>query len=173
MFELTSRRHIMNWDRHVQRTADPFDIRCRQAKLGVRDPKDDSFDNLPAEEIKKLFERAAQSDQDQLDSLSCQEAGNVFCELHPEFKDTEKNAKTMRAHFTALGIAYPTLDDHERGYIALKSVGLVDLDQKELNNQQQRATKATADGVRQNQFDESEAYSLPLEEVRRRAQEGW
>jgi tRNA A58 N-methylase Trm61 len=162
------------FDRQVPRATNSFDARVAKAKLGLpATDLDAEFENLSAEQIKKLVERAARSDKQNADSARSQEAGNVFVELHPEFVDTQKNAKQVRAHCTAMGIAYPTLDDLERAYEALKSVGLVDLNQKELIAQQQRATKEAANGVRENQFDEADAYTLPLEEVRRRANLGW
>jgi len=159
----------MSFDYHVDRQETAFDARLKKVKLDLPTADDAAFENASAEQIKDLFNKAARSEQEKLDSIRSQQDGNTFCELFPEYMDTGKNARHLRAHCTALGIAYPTLADLETAYYALRSVNLLEINQQELARQEAKGTKERADEIRRTAFDEAEAYTMPLEEVRRRA----
>ncbi len=102
-----------------------------------------------------------------------QKAANDFVILHPEFCDTPGNAKLMKHELEVRGrYPNPSLSDMEEAYVSLSEAGLLKLDQKKIDAQRAQELDKRAAEIKANQFNEEDAYNLPMEELERRAR-GW
>jgi hypothetical protein len=146
------------------------------------------FDNLPAEKIRELFEKASKSEQEKTDFLLMGEDLQTWKELHPEYIDDmgpvgAANMRAMIAFLHARSIKHPSLTQLEDAYESLAARGLLQLDQAVLAQQgkkrhQKRAGQIEARGgvaaaaANMPIESEEELEAMPLEEIRRRATTG-
>jgi hypothetical protein len=152
-----------------------FDARLKKLHDGQPLTTDEDFEtianNLSADQIKTLFNKASRNDQEKADAQRSKADADAFVKLHPEFLDTGKNGRTLRAHcMTAFGTAYPTLEQWEAGFQALAANKLVDINQAELDRQADAAATSRAAQVKSEAFNGDDEYTdLDLDEIRRRA----
>lgn len=150
-----------------------FDQGVRKALKGEALTSDEDFDtlaqNLSAEQIKVLFGKAARSDQEKQAQAESLENAATFVELHPEYLKTPANSALMQHELATMGIENPTVQDLERAYEQLRASNFLKLSQTELSRQQKAAAQDRANTIRNEAFNEEDAYGLDLDEVRRRA----
>jgi hypothetical protein len=161
----------------------------REAQHRGADPTDMLLEGLTTDQIRALDQRARLSEQQKLDHATSGVDTATFLELHPEYVDCDHNSEEMkrclyaRGHWNPEGTKWPTLPQWENALESLKAVGVLKLNQAELQRQakgeaQERARRIQARGgvaaVVANTPTESEEelYSLPLEEIRRRGTPG-
>lgn len=98
----------------------------------------------------------------------------TFFELHPEYVDCQENTTPMVSFMRARGIKAPTLSDLHDAYDTLRNSGLLRLNQTVIQKQRKGeiADRAKEIEAQRTLPDEYESYSMPLEEVRRRATTG-
>jgi hypothetical protein len=152
-----------------------FDARLKKLHDGQPLTTDEDFEtianNLSADQIKTLFNKASRNDQEKADALRSKQDADAFVKLRPEFMDTGKNGRILRAHcMTAFGTAHPTLEQWDAGFQALAANNLLELDKAELARQADAATTSRAAQVKSEAFNGDDEYSdLDLDEIRRRA----
>jgi hypothetical protein len=152
-----------------------FDARLKKLHDGQPLTTDEDFEiianNLSADQIKTLFNKASRNDQEKAAALRSKQDADTFVKLHPEFMDTGKNGRTLRAHcMTAFGTTYPTLEQWEAGFQVLAANKLVEINQEELARQADEATTSRAAQIKSEAFNGDDEYAdLDLDEVRRRA----
>lgn len=124
-----------------------------------------------AERLRPHLHNAMLSNADQIIAEASRNELAACIEIFPEVLDTEFNGAQIRNHLDLQGIQSPWSADHYAAAIKhLSARGLLQLDQKALNNKKREEIQARADEVSNRQgFDETEAYNLPLNELERRA----
>jgi len=163
-----------NYDYFVPREQTAFDVGVKKALNGEQLTSDEDFDtlaqNLSPEQIKALFEKAGRSDQEKEDQQRAREDADAFIKLHPEIRDTTQNAYQLRAHcMSAFNTPYPTVEMLEAANQSLRANNLLSLNEVELAKQANARATSRAKTIREEAFNEDDAYGLDLEEVRRRA----
>lgn len=158
----------MSFDYHVARQETGFDSRLRKVKDGEA-LDENNLEERSAEQIRADFNVLARTNAEQAAIEQSRRDADVFVKLHPEWMDTGRNARILLAFCQAQGISHPTLVDMDRFFPALVAYNLIELNQRELAKQEDSSAAARAKKIREEAFDEAEAYTMPLEEVRRRA----
>jgi hypothetical protein len=158
----------------VNRQETSFDARARKILNGEPITSDEDFEqlaeSLSPDQIKVLFEKGNRSEQEKADQQRSREDADAFIKLHPEVRDTTKNAHQLRAHtMSAFGTAHPSLQQLEAAYPALRANGLLDINQAELARQADTASTSRANTIREEAFDEATCDGLDLDEIKRRA----
>ena len=158
----------------------------REAMHRNLDPTEILLEGLTTEQIAALDKRARQTEQVKLDHATSGVNTATFLELHPEYVDCDHNSEEMkrclyaRGHWNPEGTKWPTLPQWESAFESLKAVGVLKLNQAELQRQakgdaQERARQIQARGgvaaaaANMPTESEEELETMPLEEVRRRA----
>jgi len=136
----------------------------------------DNVEELTAAQVKAAYEAALSEDQAAQDRAENQLDGDAFITAHPEVKDTVANAKLFVHEMDRMfGPGRHPITHFEAANESLKASGFLVLDQNVLAAQQKQAAKQRYKTEREHitteTFDEREADSLPLEELRRRADE--
>jgi hypothetical protein len=165
----------MSFDRQLQRTETSFDIRQRKV-LNGESVADATFEDLPAEKIRELFEKSAQSERDKELAAASQHMMDVWTKLHPEYRDHQPNAIQLLNQTEAMfGTRKPNLEQAEAAYELLLQNGLLDIDQAELNRQKSKRDAAKAQEIEDaggvyvyGHPSEAELYEMPMDELRRR-----
>jgi hypothetical protein len=85
------------------------------------------------------------------------------------YKDTTANAKQVNNALSLLGKTQPTIADFEDIYARLVANNMLDLDKSKLSALEKQEEEIRIAQYLDNQFDEATAYTLPLDELRRRA----
>lgn len=135
-----------------------------------------AFDSLPADEALNLLREAERAAQQQIDSAAVQDAADAWLLLRPEWHDSTRNGKLMRAQLLTNGVVTATIPDLEKAAQQLRDSGLVTLNQKQVEKQHAKQLQQRAGEAAKQLFDqttEQEMYDLPLDEVRRRASNNW
>jgi len=145
-----------------------FDASIRKSLNGEPANESNPEERSPAK-IREEFNLLARTDAEQAALLQTEKDADAFVKLHPEWKDTGKNARILLAFCAAQGISYPTLEDMDRVFPALVKHNLVELDERELARQADATAEARAKEFRAQAFNEEEAYSIPMEELKARA----
>jgi hypothetical protein len=178
-------KHFMGSNRYPfqqvpwgQQTQNDFDVRTRKIMNGEQIVDDATLESVletaSPEQLRKLYNKVALSDQQKADMERSRLDANTFVKLHPEFYDTKENAHQVRTHaMIAFDTPHPDLAQLEAAYQACVVNGLVTLDQAELAKQADRDAASRAKLNKSMAFNEDDAYALPLEEVRHRANGGW
>ena len=99
------------------------------------------------------------------------EAGDTFVLAHPEFIDTDSNAKKLlKAVSERVDPLNATINDYERAYQTLVARGELSLNQAVLNKQnRERIMEAAQRHREETSFNEEEAERMSLEELARRS----
>ena len=137
-------------------------------------PEEITFDKLSAPAVKALIERAAASDAERAAVDTFQQDEQVFRKLYPSYINNARNAQLMKHHWEeALGITVPTLSQIEESFFALRASGVIQLNAAAVAKENQADIAARADKIRADraasEFNEADAYTMPLEELRQRA----
>jgi hypothetical protein len=165
----------MSFDYHVARQDTAFDARLRKVKNGESVAEDATFDELPADKIKELFAKAAQSDQQKADAAMSRGEMDVWIKTHPEYRDHAANAKQLLNQVrTMFSTVTPSLQQAEAAYDALRDTDLLDINQAELARQKDRSDAQRAKEIQDaggvyvhGHPSEQEMYEMPLEDLRR------
>jgi hypothetical protein len=146
--------------------AERLEIMRRSGPDGTRD-----LNSLSPSEIRDFIQAEAMTNQERDARAHSQACADGFAQLHPEYVDNKRNAETMKHAFGLLGIVNPNLNQMEEVYEKCKAQGLLELNQKVLNEQYAQSTRTYAEDLKAATAmpTEEELYSMPLEEVRRRA----
>lgn len=125
---------------------------------------------IPIEDFRALCERGMRSDAEKIAINESISSADVFTQLHPEYIDNTKNGNTMRAAFNLFNITTPTQEQYEEVYERCRAQGLLELDQKVLQQQRNEAArnKAEAFRVANTMPSEEEMYAMDINELRRR-----
>ncbi len=146
-----------------------------------RTPEELALENAPPEKVLEMLREGERQEQLKVKLVEVGKNGDAWLTLHPEFMDTPRNghliAMQLRTNNVAEGSA--TIQDLEIAYKQLRKSGLLSLDKDVLLEQEteavkQRAARAVATpGSIWDKTTEEQMYdeNLPLEEVRRRANE--
>jgi hypothetical protein len=151
----------------------------RQAALTVAPPSEEEleFQHLPNEQVLPMLKQLEHAEQHKGDGP--QTASNADAWLTTPsgltFVDNDRNGHLMSLQLKTNGVieGVATIAEFEQAYQDLRPSGLLSLNQKQLAKQQgkelqQRAADALAE-VRGNTFSEDEAYTMDLEELKKRA----
>jgi hypothetical protein len=146
--------------------AERLEIMRRSRPDGKRD-----LDSLSPAEVRDYLEQEAMTNQEREARANSQACADGFSQLHPEYIDNDKNAETMKHACALLGIVNPNLNQIEEVYQRCRVQGLLYLNQKVLNEQFTQSTRTYAEDLKaaSTMPSEEELYSMPLEEIRRRA----
>jgi len=157
-----------NYAYHVPDPADYF------ANRHPQNEEEAAFDKLPAAEVRRVVERAMTSvDELQRVDEYHEKTEKTFRQLYPSYLNNEHNAKAMKYHWqNVLGTEVPTLEQMEESFFALRDAGMLQLNQAAVAKEdaariQQRAEEIKA-ARKDAEFDEAEAYSMPMAELERR-----
>lgn len=148
--------------------------RLEAMRRNVPTDEEAAFEALPAEKVREHIERAMQSEKEKTELFMSSIDLQTFFELHPEYKDCQENSSPMVSFLRAKGIPRPTLSDLEDAYNNLRAAGLLQLNRAAIQKQQKAEIQQRARGIEDQRTlpDEDELYSMPLEEIRRRATPG-
>jgi hypothetical protein len=126
--------------------------------------------NQTAELLRPHIEAAMATNTDMAIAEASRDEMSACIEMFPEVMDTEFNGAQIRNFLDLQGIKSPWSANHYAAAIKhLSTRGLLQLDQKVLNEKKRAEVRALAERRGQAQFDEEEAYALPLQEIERRA----
>jgi hypothetical protein len=100
-----------------------------------------------------------------------EDAGHIFVRAHPEMRDNQANANKIRKAIEVAGRQYDTnVADLEKVYQKLVAQGEIELNEKVIAKQMRdRQIAEATKHLRTVNFNEAEAYELPMDELRRRA----
>ncbi|MHB8218175.1 MAG: hypothetical protein ACYDDS_19040 [Candidatus Sulfotelmatobacter sp.] len=165
------------------RTYDNLDTMIAQERHAIlhhkstQSEEEIAFDNLPDEEALALLKQAEKRDELASNGIETTKNGNAWLLLRPEYVDSLRNAKLMKAQLERDGATEntATIEQYERAWQKLHASGLLTLNRDVLAKQsvaevRQRATEAINE--RGSVFDttgEDEMENLSLEELRTRA----
>lgn len=146
--------------------AERLEIMRRSGPDGKRD-----LNSLSPSEVKAYFEQEALSNQEREARAHSQACADGFSQIHPEYIDNDRNAATLTHACGLLGIKNPNLIQLEEVYEKCRAQGLLELNHKVLNEQFAKSTRTYAEDLKAATTlpSEEELYSMPLEEIRRRA----
>jgi hypothetical protein len=150
-----------------------FDIDTRRTLDGLGPVKP----QLTAEQVKQAYEEALRADETR---TTKSRSADEFVALHSEFLDTPKNGELMAGTLkTMFGDCAYSTEHFEAAYNVLRVSNVLDIDKAELAKQQQAAANAQrkttikkVTDAAARAFNPNVDYeSLPLEEIRKRADE--
>ena len=144
---------------------------------------DKIIDSLDATAALHLAQRAAASTQEIADTEQFIKDEATFRTMYPAYKDSQHNAKLMKYHWeNVLGTTIPTLEQIEDSFFTLRENGVLQLDAKAVAKENQEQILRRAAELREAReaaaFNEADAYTMPLEQLRARANreagvQGW
>lgn len=157
----------MSWNYHVPYQEDFADRNPRTKEDAV-------FDKLDATGVLHVVQRAIATEAEMAAAVQFQDDQKIFLTMYPVYKDTDRNAQLMKHHWeNAIGVVYPTLEQLEESFFALRASGVLQLDEKQVAKEDAEAVLRRAAEIREkreaNAFDEENAYALPFDELERRA----
>jgi len=137
-------------------------------------PADKFIDSLDATAALHLAQRAMASEDEKQAADQFQIDQRVFRKMYPAYRDTAHNAKVLKHHWeSVLGTNIPTLSQMEESFFACRQSGVMQLDATEVRKEDQQFIAARVEQIKAeraaNEFNEADAYSMPLEELERRA----
>ena len=161
----------MSWNYHVP-YQDTFEDRRPRTK------EDAAFDKLDAQGVRNVVERAMLGEEEKARIEQFHKDEQTFRVMYPAYKDSQHNAHAMKHHWeNVLGVAIPTLTQMEDSFFELRNSGVIQLNQQAVAKENQEQILRRAAEIRETreamEFNEESAYTLPLEEVERRARQGW
>ncbi len=141
-------------------------------------PEDAAFDDLPIEEAQALLKEAQHITEQEALRPETDANASAWISLHPEYRDDDRNGKLLLAQLRLNGVInrVVTVEDYEIAARQLIDAGMVRLNPAQVKKQQaqdikQRAERAVnTPGSVFDKTSEEEMYTLPLDEVRRRAE---
>jgi hypothetical protein len=169
----------------TKRTFDNIDEMIASERLAaiqqVPHPSEEeiALEDMPLDEFQTTLKQLERGEQQKGKGLTTGSNGDAWLTLHPEFIDSERNAKLMRQQLATMGVLedVASIANYETAYKQLFPSGLLSLNKQSIAKQhreelQQRASEAVSVGG--SIFDktsEDEMYSLDVEELKKRANE--
>lgn len=137
-------------------------------------PEEEAFDKLNAAGVLRVVKRAMASDEEKQAADQFHKDYKVFFEMYPTYVDNEHNKNAMVHHWReVLGVTIPTLEQLEECFFTLRESGLLQLDAKEVAKENKAAIAKSAETIRTEraarEFNEADAYSMSMEELKDRA----
>lgn len=128
------------------------------------------FDNLSLEEVEALCKAGVQAEETAKNAPHNQLIADAFLTNHNEVIDNERNAKMISMQLRANGVeGVVTQAQLERATNQLRESGLLALNSKSLSKQRAAEVQRLADEHIAQHLSEEDMEDLPLEELRRRA----
>jgi hypothetical protein len=141
----------------------------------TRTPEEEALENMSADEIRPILENYARGEAAIIKRTETQADIAMFLAGHPELPDTDHNAWEIRQALELLGVdaSTATLDEFEEIYARLRQTDRLQLNKKIVAEQAAAANKSKHAAYLQRQqsqaFNEEDAYSMSMEELRRKA----
>jgi hypothetical protein len=169
-FSLT---HSTGWDRRAEQ--DSFHKRLRARHDGTFDQLDKNDpDNLSSQQIRAVAELAQNESATAQLAADVNTTGTAFCKIHPEYLDTDANAKLIRHQLKTNGATSPSLEDFELAYTQLCESGFLLLNEKVLEQQTDGEAQRMADAFKNRvEPTEEDLEKMSKTELRQRAMGVW
>jgi len=138
-------------------------------------PAEKAFEQLDANGVKWLFDRAMASEEEkQAADAFHTTTVPLFCKMYPAYVDSAHNMKLMKHHWeTAFGTKVPSLVQLEESFFELRNAGVLTLNAKAVAKEDAARIAQHHDELiaarKESEFDEAAAYTMPMEELERRA----
>jgi hypothetical protein len=138
-------------------------------------PAEKAFEQLDAEGVKWLFNRAMASEEEKVVADSFQTTTvPLFCKMYPAYVDSAHNMKLMKHQWeTAFGVRVPNLVQLEESFFELRNSGVLTLNAKAVAKEEAAVIAQRHDELiaarKESEFDEADAYNMSLEELRQKA----
>jgi hypothetical protein len=144
------------------------------ADRNPRTKADAALDKLDAAGVKNVVLRAMASEADIAAAEQFHKDEQTFRVMYPAYRDTTPNARAMKLYWEeSLGVTIPSLEQIEESFFALRGREVLQLDAKAVAKENQEAILRRAAEIREKReaeaFNEADAYTMPLEELERRA----
>lgn len=165
--------------RHYESVEEMRHYESREAmRRSALSAEESEFDNLPADKVRELLEKVSRSEHTKAAQLQAMTDVQVFMQLHPEYKVSRSNSNAMMLALSALGAdianEVATLQQMEAAFEHCKLTGTVELNEAALRRQEAQRIQTQAEHIRTQRearanFNEAEAYDMPLDELRQLA----
>jgi hypothetical protein len=140
-----------------------------QAKANGETEAERALNSLPLDQLKALTQGMIRlASEAELDKPGLAVV-NVWLRTRPEYKNHEANKKQLVFQLNKYGLWPPArVEDIDAVFVELANGGLLDLDQKALKEKKEQDLDAQAEAILA-QPSEEEMYSMPLDDLKRRA----
>jgi len=131
-----------------------------------------AFENMPIDQLRGVLERVNRSTEEKAELHLLSRTADAFKELYPFYNDSDHNAAHMLyALQQRLGANYTraTIADFEAAYNSLNGAGLITFNKGVHAAAAKEEAQRIAAKARDEQFNEEDAYTLSLDELRRRS----
>jgi hypothetical protein len=138
-------------------------------------PEEEAFEKLSPEAVKKLVKRAMASEEEKAKADQfVSETVPMFFKINPACIDNEHNVKLLKNQWeTVYATDVPTYDQLEECYFTLRTAGVLNLNRAAVARESAQAIAEKADRLiaqrKAGEFNEEEANSISMEDLRRRA----
>jgi len=144
------------------------------ADRNPRTKEDAAFDKLDAAGVLGVVKRAMATEAEIASAEQFLKDVSTFLVLYPAYLNSDANMLRMRAHWQeALVVSIPTLEQIEDTFLTLRNHGVLQLNQKAVAKENEREILSRAAELREKRqaeaFNEADAYTMPMEELERRA----
>jgi hypothetical protein len=142
-------------DQFISRTATPEEI---------------ALGKLDATATLNLVKRAMATEEQKQAADDFQTDYRVFLKMYPAYRDDAHNAQLMKNHWeSVLGVSVPSLPQMEESFFALRNSGVAHLNPKAVAKEDAAFIAQRADQIiaerKAGEFDEADAYTMPLQEL--------
>lgn len=129
------------------------------------------LDNLPIEEFQERVKNAERDERARANAPHIQMNADAFLVTRPEIADSDRNARLINMQLKANNVYGDdvNIDQFERATNQLLASGLLTLKPSVVAKQRQAEVNQLAADHKAKEFNLEEAYNLPLDEIRRRA----
>jgi len=136
-------------------------------------PEEEAFEKLPLAGKLNAIKLAMASEDEKVAGAQFQQDEATFRAMYPAYKDSPRNAQMLKTYWEdVFGVSIPTLAQLEEAYITLRQRNVLDLNQAAVAAENAAALKERVEAIRAErtklEFNEADAYSMPLEELRAR-----
>ena len=134
--------------------------------------QDEVINSIPLDTLRTIADRAAIAADSANNGNRSRADVAAWGALHPEWKDTPSNIRLMDHELKRQGVLInPTVAELEKAYNSLTESGLLDLNEKKLREREQRLAQQRANNIQENggplpAFNEAEAYSMNMDQLR-------
>lgn len=137
-------------------------------------PAEQEFEKLDAHGVRWVVERAMANEEEKNRADQFHKDVETFRHMYPVYLDSEHNKRLMVHHWTeVLGTSIPTFAEIEETFFSLRGSGVLQLNAKAVAKEDAAAVAVRADEIiaarKAAEFNEADAYSMPLEELEKRA----
>jgi hypothetical protein len=136
---------------------------------------DAALDKLDAAGVRGVVVRAMASEEEVNASLQFHNKDvPTFLSMYPAYVNNDHNMRLMRHHWEqVLGVTIPTFEQMEESFFALRDSGVIQLNAKAVAKENEEQILRRAAELREareaNEFNEADAYTMSIEELKRRA----